>query len=97
MKKLEVVYKIINIKSLSNGYGLDDRVSGFRFPAGAGNFSLLHRVQTGSAPPPQPPVQWVQEVKRPGSEADHSPPPSAEVKNAWPSTSTTNRSLWRGA
>jgi hypothetical protein len=24
------------------------------------------------------------EVKRPGREADHSPPPSAEVKNAWP-------------
>jgi hypothetical protein len=31
------------------GYGLDDRV---RFPAGAGNFSLLHRVQNGSGPHP---------------------------------------------
>jgi hypothetical protein len=34
----------------------------------------------------KPPVQWVPGaiplvVKRPGSEADHSPPPSAEVKN----------------
>jgi len=28
------------------GYGLDDR--GARVPAGAGNFSLYHSVQTGS-------------------------------------------------
>jgi hypothetical protein len=32
---------------LSLGYGLDDRSSRFRFPAGAGNFSLHHRVQNG--------------------------------------------------
>jgi hypothetical protein len=30
------------------GYGLDDRGSRVRFPAGAGNFSLPHRVQNGS-------------------------------------------------
>jgi len=30
------------------GYGLDDRMIGFRFPAGAGNFSLPYRIQTGS-------------------------------------------------
>jgi hypothetical protein len=30
------------------GYGLDDRGSRFRFPAGAGNVSLDHRVQNGS-------------------------------------------------
>jgi hypothetical protein len=30
------------------GYGLDDQVSRVRFPAGAGNFSLHHRVQNGS-------------------------------------------------
>jgi hypothetical protein len=44
---------------------------------------------TGSRPdlgPAQPPIQWVTvalspEVKRSGREADHSPPPSAEVKN----------------
>jgi hypothetical protein len=29
------------------GCGLDDRGSRFRFPAGAGNFSLHHRVQNG--------------------------------------------------
>jgi hypothetical protein len=30
------------------GYGLADRMIGVRFPAGAGNFSLRHRVQNGS-------------------------------------------------
>jgi hypothetical protein len=30
------------------GYGLDDRGSRVRFPAGAGNFSLHHRVQNSS-------------------------------------------------
>jgi hypothetical protein len=34
------------------GYRLDDRGSRVRFPAGAGNFSLHHRVQTGSGAHP---------------------------------------------
>jgi hypothetical protein len=33
-------------------YGLDDRGSRVRFPAGAGNFSLHHRVQIGSGAHP---------------------------------------------
>jgi len=33
-------------------YGLDDRASRVRFPAGAGNFSLHHRVQNGSGAHP---------------------------------------------
>jgi hypothetical protein len=36
-------------------------------------------------------------VKRQGQEADHSPPSSAEVKNAWSYTSIPNTPLWRGA
>jgi hypothetical protein len=43
------------------GYGLDDQGSGVRFPTGAGNFSLHHRVQNGSGPT-QPPIQWVSAV-----------------------------------
>jgi len=35
-------------------------------------------------------------IKRPGREADHSPPSSAEVKNAWRYTSTPIASSWRG-
>jgi hypothetical protein len=42
--------------------------------------------------PTKPPTQWVpglsQGVKRPGHEADHSPPTSAEVKKMWIYTST---------
>jgi hypothetical protein len=33
-------------------YGLDDRMIGIRVPAGAGNFSLRHRVQTDSGAHP---------------------------------------------
>jgi hypothetical protein len=33
------------------GYGLGYRRSSFRFPAGAENFSLHHRVQNGWGPP----------------------------------------------
>jgi hypothetical protein len=40
------------------GYGLDDRGFRFRFLAGAGNFSLHHRVQSRMAlEPTQPPIQ----------------------------------------
>jgi hypothetical protein len=43
--------------------------------------------------PTKSPIQWVRGalslvVKRPGREADHSPPSNAEVKNAWSCTST---------
>jgi hypothetical protein len=34
------------------GYGLYDRGSRVRFPAGAGNFSLHHRIQNGSGAHP---------------------------------------------
>jgi hypothetical protein len=66
------------------GYGLDDRGSRVRFPAGPGNFSLHHRLRNGSKAHP-PPIQWVSGalslgLKRPGREADHSPPSTAEVK-----------------
>jgi hypothetical protein len=42
--------------------------------------------------PSQPPIQWVLRshslgVKRPVRKTDHSPPSSAEVKNAWSYTS----------
>jgi hypothetical protein len=37
-----------NSVGMALGYGLDDRGSKVRFPAGAGNFSLHHSVQNGS-------------------------------------------------
>jgi hypothetical protein len=53
---------------------------------------LAPRLQP-PASSPQPPIQWVPgalslAVKRPGREADHSPPSSAETKNAWSYTSS---------
>jgi hypothetical protein len=74
------------------GYGLYHGGSRFRFPAGAGNFSLHHRVQNGSGPN-QTPIQWVPGaislgVKRPGREAHHALPSNAELNNAWRYTST---------
>jgi hypothetical protein len=69
---------------IASGYGLDDRTIGVRFPAGAGNFYLRHRVQTGSgAHPTFYPIGTSGSflgLKWPGREADHSPPYSAEVK-----------------
>jgi hypothetical protein len=79
-------------------YRLDDRDSRVRFPAGAENFSLHHRVQTT-----QPPIQWVPGaislgVKRPGREADHSPPSSAEVKECVELyLHSSDTPSWRGA
>jgi hypothetical protein len=69
------------------GYGMDERGS---FPGEGDNvisFSLRHRIKTGSGPP-QPPIQRIPGdltpgAKRPGREADHSPPTSAD--NAIPS------------
>jgi hypothetical protein len=37
---------------IATGLGLDDRMMGVRFPPGAANFSLQHRVQTGSGAHP---------------------------------------------
>jgi hypothetical protein len=66
------------------GYGLDDWRSRIRFPAGAGNFSLHHRIQngTGAHPASYPMGTWgsFTRVKLPGREADHSPQSSTDVK-----------------
>jgi hypothetical protein len=51
----------------------------------------------------QPPIQWVQGalslgVKRPGCEADHPPPPTAEVKECVELyLHSPNMSSWHGA
>jgi hypothetical protein len=100
---LQISYKIfstlrIRAKSrdssvgIALAYGLDDLGSIVRFPAGAENFSLHHRVRNGFGPI-QPPIQWVPGVlslgvKRPGREADHPSSSSGEVKNVWRFTST---------
>jgi hypothetical protein len=64
------------------GYGLDDRGFDSRQGLGIFHFTTASRTALG---PTKPPIQWVRgalsvAVKRPGREADHSPPSSAEVK-----------------
>jgi hypothetical protein len=61
-------------------------------------FTTASRTALG---PTQPPLQWVPGalslgVKRPGSEADHSPPSSAEIKNerSYTSTPPTRFTAW---
>jgi hypothetical protein len=82
------------VVGIALGCGLNDR--GVRFPAGAGNFSLHHRVQTGSGAHAQPPIQLVPAalslwVKRQRRDADPSPPSNTQVKNEWSYTSTPTR------
>jgi hypothetical protein len=74
------------------GYGLDDRSSGFDSRRGLGIFLFTTAFRTALGPT-QPPIQWVPGalslgIRRPGCEAEHSPPSSAEVKNACSYTST---------
>jgi hypothetical protein len=67
-------------------YGLDDWAIRVLSRQGQRIFPLTS-VSRPALGPTQPPVQWVPgvlapEVKaRPGSDADHSPPSSAEVEN----------------
>jgi hypothetical protein len=57
-KEIRINFRIVcneirdSLVGIAPGYGLDDRGSGIRFPKGAGDFSLLHRVQTGSGAHP---------------------------------------------
>jgi hypothetical protein len=67
-------------------YGLDDRAIGVRSPAGTTDFSCILCVQTGSgAHPAFCPMgtggSFPGGKARPGRNADHSPPSSAEVVN----------------
>jgi hypothetical protein len=71
--------------------GLRAGLSGVRIPAGLG-ISLITTASRTALGPTQPPIKYVTEapsmdVKRPGREADHFPPSSVEVQNAWRYTS----------
>jgi hypothetical protein len=76
--KLLIMNFFSSVGCIPTGYELDDRVKNFL-------------VSTSSSPAlesTKPPIQWVPgafspAVKRPGSETDHSPPASADVKYMW--------------
>jgi hypothetical protein len=68
-----------SVVDITTGYGLVDQEVGVRVLLGS-------RISTS------PPIQWVPVgsfpgAKRPGREAEHSPPTSAEVKKMWIYTS----------
>jgi hypothetical protein len=72
--------------SIVSDYGLDDRAIGVRSPSDAKYFSSNLCVQTGSGVHPASctmctggPFPGVK--ARPGRDADHSPPSSADVEN----------------
>jgi hypothetical protein len=62
-------------------YGLDDRAIGVRSAAGAKDFSSSLCVQTGSGANPASCTMGTGGKARPGRDADHSPPSSADVVN----------------
>jgi hypothetical protein len=67
-------------------YGLDDRAIGVRSPAGAKDFSSIFYIQTGSGAHPASSLMgtvgpFPGGKARPGRDADHLPPSSAEVVN----------------
>jgi hypothetical protein len=60
-------------------------------PDRGNDFFLFTTVSRPAVGPTQPPIQWVSWaltpwVRLPVREADQSPPPTANVKNAWSST-----------
>jgi hypothetical protein len=72
--------------SIVSGYGLEDRTIGLRSPAEAKDFSYSLCVQTGSGAHPASCTNgtggpFPDGKARPGRDADHSPPSSAEVVN----------------
>jgi hypothetical protein len=87
---------------IATDYGLDNRMIGVRIPAGAGNF-LFTTASRPALGPTQPPFQWVPGalslgVKRPGREADHSPPSNREVEECVVLYHhSPNTPSWRGA
>jgi hypothetical protein len=67
--------------SIVSDYGLDDRAIRVRSLAGAEDFSSSLCVQTGSGAHPASCTMGTGGKARPGRDADHSPPSSAEVVN----------------
>jgi hypothetical protein len=68
-----------SVVSIVTGYRLDDWGGRSSSPSRVKNFlfSISSRPALG---PTQPPIQWVPGVKRPGLDADQSPPVNAKVK-----------------
>jgi hypothetical protein len=91
-RKLLSCYKN-SVVGVATGYGMDDR-GGRRSSLGTVKNFLFSTTSIPALRLTQPPSQWVPGgltpgLKRPGREADHSPPTSADVKKMWTSISTS--------
>jgi hypothetical protein len=80
------IWSRVSSGSIVSDYGLDDRAIGVRSPAGAKDFSSILCVQTGSGAHPASCTMgsggpFPGGKARPGRDADHSPPSSAEAVN----------------
>jgi hypothetical protein len=84
--KLKNRSRVSSVSTVSD-YGLDDRAIGVRSPAGARGFFLLPLCPDRLWGPPSLLYNGYRGVlspgvkARPGRDADHSPPSSAEVEN----------------
>jgi hypothetical protein len=75
---------------MATGYELDGR----GLIPGRGKIFLSSTACRQALGPTQLPIQWVSRVKRPGREAENSPPSSAKVKNGGAIPSLPHRSSW---
>jgi hypothetical protein len=87
--KLSLIHCRVPWRNRNLVLGLNDWWFESRQELGIFLFTTASRLALG---PNQPPIQWVPGaislgVRRPRRESDHSPPSSAEVKNAWKYTS----------
>jgi hypothetical protein len=96
LSKFYVFFKYVTVVSrdsavgVATGYWLDDRGVEVRVLAGSRIFSSLRRPHRLWGPPTSYPMSTEGSspgVKRPGREADHSPPTNAEIKKMWLYTS----------
>jgi hypothetical protein len=88
------------VVGIATGFGLDHREVGVRVPVGL-------RIFISPSPPDRlwgHPTSYTMGtwssfpgVKRPGREADHSPPTSAEVKKMWTLQPLTHKPSWASA
>jgi hypothetical protein len=83
---VEPIGSRVSSGSIVSDYGLDDRAIGVRSPTGANDFSSSLCVQTGSGAHSASCTMgtggpFSGGKARPGRDADHSPPSSADVVN----------------
>jgi hypothetical protein len=92
----------VRIRDSSTGIAKGYRLDYMGSNSGRGKFFLNSTASRPAPRPSQPPIQWLPgaispEVKRPGSEVDHSPPSSVEVKNGGAIPQLPRTSSWCSA